>query len=115
MSAPEARAALIERGEALGRELRSRFGVRGGRDARRLLRLAYRAIGIDLRARPDGAVVVTRCAFASDYTPATCRTISGLDEGLMRGILGPGRLEFAERLTEGRPCCTATFVPERTA
>jgi hypothetical protein len=99
------------RGEALafGRDLALVFGIRGRDEAARLLRLAYRAIGIDLEAGTDGRVRVLRCAFREYYGPETCRTIAALDEGIMAGILGEGRLVFSARMTEGHPDCRAVF------
>jgi hypothetical protein len=64
-------------------------------------------IGIDLRAHPSGHVVVSRCAFASSYSPQVCRLMSSLDAGLVAGLTRGGRLTFSERLTEGRPRCIA--------
>jgi hypothetical protein len=100
--------ALLEnrlRQEALvfGRALAASFGIRGRGQALRLIRLAYRAIGIGLRVAPDGAIVVSRCFFERAYTPETCRLIASLDEGLMAGICGGGRLEFSRRMTSGGP------------
>jgi len=88
---------------AFGKALAASFGIRDRGQALRLIRLAYRAIGIDLRAAPDGSILVRRCFFEGFYTPETCRLIASLDEGLMAGICGGGRLEFSQRMTSGRP------------
>ena len=40
--------------------------------------------------------------------------VSGLDEGLLAGLAGDGRLVFTERLTEGADRCRARFVAEET-
>ncbi len=118
-------AELIESGEnqqaVLGRLRRNavlfgagimkEFGVRSRNDARALLRLAYRSIGIEMDIRPDGEIIVSRCYFRDFYGPETCRIISSIDEGLMAGILGEGNLEFSERLTEGHDRCRARFLP----
>ena len=99
---------------AFGRKLAAEFGIRDRGEARRLIRLAYRAIGIDLRLEADGTVLVSRCCFREFYTPGTCRLIASLDEGLMAGIGGGGRLEFSDRLTSGEAACRARFRFEET-
>jgi len=103
------KADLRGRALAFGRNLRRSFRVRHPGDAVRLLRLAYAAVGIDLRAGEGGAITVSRCFFSRHYTPETCRVIASLDEGLMAGILGEGGLEFTCRITEGHKECRAVF------
>lgn len=100
------------RQEALdfGQALAVLFGIRDRGQALRLIRLAYRAIGIDLTAGPDGSILVSRCSFREFYAPATCRLIASLDEGLMAGICGGGRLAFSERMTSGDAACRARFL-----
>ena len=73
----------------------------------RAARIAYRMIGIDLRADEHGAVVVDRCSFAAWYSPRVCHLMSSLDAGLIAGLTQGGRLTFSERITEGRPRCLA--------
>ncbi len=91
----------------LGESLRRRLGVRTRGEALRAARVAYRMIGIDLRADEQGAVVVDRCVFAAWYSPGVCRLMSSLDAGLIAGLTHGGRLTFSERITEGRPRCLA--------
>ncbi|HEX6581155.1 MAG TPA: hypothetical protein VF195_09830 [Actinomycetota bacterium] len=92
---------------ALGAALRRGLGVRTRADALRAARIAYRMIGIDLRADEHGDVTVDRCAFAAGYSPEVCRLMSALDAGLFAGLSDGGRLAFSERITEGRPRCLA--------
>lgn len=100
---------LRRRALDFGLSLRKTFRVRGRGDAVRLLGLAYRAIGIDLRADEAGGILVRECLFSRFYTPETCRVIASLDEGIMAGILGEGGLKFEGRITEGRDVCRAVF------
>jgi hypothetical protein len=93
----------------LGAMLRRRLGVCTRHDALRAARIAYRMLGIDLRATTGGGVVVERCAFADRYSPRVCRVMSSLDAGLIAGLTEGGRLRFSERITEGRPRCLATI------
>ncbi len=102
------RAALRSQAMVMGVDLRRAFGVRNLGDGEVLLGIVYRAIGVELNAE-GGAVTVLRCGFAPFYDEAACRIISALDEGLMAGILGEGRLEFTERLTAGHGRCAGTF------
>jgi hypothetical protein len=75
----------------------------------RAARLLYRAIGIDFRSSAAGEIRIVACSFADIYAPATCRTIAALDEGLLIGLAGDGKLSFSGRLTEGDPACLAKF------
>lgn len=91
----------------VGRRLRDRLGVATRAESLVALALLYRAIGIDWRTSPEGAVTVCRCAFASRFDPEACRFASALDRGVVAGLTGGGRLRFDERITEGRPACRA--------
>ncbi|HJS27065.1 MAG TPA: hypothetical protein VJ913_08075 [Actinomycetota bacterium] len=90
---------------ALGVSLRRRLGIRTRAEALRAGRVAYRMIGIDLRADRHGRVTVDRCTFAGWYSPQVCRLMSSLDAGLIAGLTDGGNLTFSERITEGRPGC----------
>lgn len=94
----------------LGASLRRTLGVRTRAEALRALRVAYRTIGIDLRADAHGDVVVERCAFAARSTPEVCALMSSLDEGVVAGLTRGGRLTFSERITEGHPRCLARIA-----
>lgn len=94
---------------AFGEDLRRRFRIRTPSDARRLIRLAYKAIGISLDIDAAGVIVVKGCFFSRRYSSDTCRVIAAIDQGVISGIAGRGALEFTERITEGRPCCRAVF------
>jgi len=94
---------------ALGQSLRRRLGVSTRGEALRAARIAYRMIGIDLRADEHGTVVVDGCAFAAWYSPRVCHLMSSLDAGLIAGLTNGGRLTFSERITEGKPRCLASI------
>jgi len=95
---------------ALGESFRRRLGVRTRADALRAARVAYRMIGIDLRADRRGRVTVDRCTFAEWYSPQVCRLMSSLDAGLIAGLTDGGKFSFSERITEGRPRCLARIA-----
>ena len=76
-------------------------------------RFLYRGIEIEIEGSLPGALRFAPCSFARRYTPADCWFMSAFDEGFMRGITGErdAQLRFACRLSEGAPCCDATFGP----
>jgi hypothetical protein len=94
---------------ALGRRLASALGVRTRSEVLRAARLLYGSIQIDFRGDERGRIHISGCSFADVYSPATCRTIAALDEGLLVGLAGGGTLTFSARLTEGAPACLARF------
>jgi hypothetical protein len=96
--------------ERLGARIRRQLDVRSHEDALRALVVLYRQIGIDFR--PHGTdVEIPCCFFSSVYTPAACRLMSAVDEGLAAGVTAGGHLSFRERVTEGAPACRATLLP----
>ena len=108
----EARRALFDAGVALGKEARQRLGV--GRNRHELLsaaRILYRVLGIRFRAEwrtPDEATVrIDRCALARGYSPEACLALSATDAGVVAGLWPGARLEFDERITEGKKACVA--------
>ncbi len=73
-------------------------------------RILYRALKIDFRGISSGEIEISRCYFSQFYSPQICELISSLDEGILAGLAGDGRLTFSQRITEGRDCCKALFV-----
>jgi len=114
----EARRALFAAGVALGVEAQQRLGV--GRNRHELLsaaRILYRVLGIRFRAEwrtPDEATVrIDRCALARGYSPEACLALSATDAGVVAGLWPGARLEFGERITEGKKACIARLsLPE---
>ncbi|HET6713373.1 MAG TPA: hypothetical protein VFI59_06665 [Actinomycetota bacterium] len=95
--------------ERLGRRVRVALGVRTTADALDVAHRLYGLIGIDLTGDDRGQVVVTRCSFATRYSPDVCRVMSASDAGLLAGLTDGGRLTFSERITTGSPVCLATL------
>jgi len=100
---------LRERAFAFGRKLGKDLGVRTRMDVLRAGRLLYKLLRIDFRGTPKGEIEIASCSFSGLYSPKTCETISGLDEGLLAGLAGGGTLIFSARITEGRDACRACF------
>jgi len=102
---------LRQAAAGLGADLRRRLGVRSPIEARRALELLYRELGIDLQAGADGAVIVGRCRFSRHYSPAACRVMGAVDEGIAAGLTDGWRLSFDDRLTEGAGACRGRLEP----
>lgn len=99
---------------SMGRLLRRVFFLRRQRDIEQFVVALYRGIGITLEGHLPGTLCFRRCFFSRYYTPEVCLAASALDEGIMRGLTGGGRLRFQQRITEGCACCKATFLNEHT-
>jgi len=103
---------LYRNARDIGRQLRTDLRA----DASQVMRvgaLVYRMLGIEFRGEPDGDIVVRSCFFSDYYSSETCRLISALDEGLLVGLAGGGRLRFRQRITEGYPRCLAHLDMDR--
>lgn len=93
-----------------GERIRCLTGFTEKTDLERLIFYLYRNIGILMDGRLPGEVTVSRCYFSQFYTPEQCALMSYMDSGIIAGILGGGKLEFSERITEGCEKCRAFFV-----
>ena len=84
-----------------GEQVRRLTGFTEKEDLQRLIFYLYRNIGILMEGHLPGEVTVSRCYFSRFYTPEQCALMSYMDSGMIAGILGGGKLEFTERITEG--------------
>ena len=94
----------------LGQRLRAAFGVATTQDVMTAGRLLYRALGIDFLGTAEGTVIISKCFFSRYYSSPVCEIISALDEGVLAGLSGGGRLSFCQRITAGHSCCRARFA-----
>lgn len=92
-----------------GRTLRKVMHLKKQADIERLAIALYQNIGIKLEGHIPGRLCFGHCFFSQFYSPQLCLAASALDEGIMRGLAGDGRLTFQQRITEGYQCCIATF------
>jgi len=92
-----------------GQEIRDDLGVFTPKDVMEAARVLYRGLDIDFQGDVGGGIVIRECYFSRFYDPRTCRLMSSVDEGVLAGLAGGGRLEFTARLTEGSDCCRAGF------
>jgi hypothetical protein len=103
--------ALFENAYQMGRKFRSDFGLNSMPEVMKMSSVIYRLLKIDFSGEPQGNIVIRRCFFADYYSNDICRLISSLDEGLLAGLSGGGKLSFSQRLTEGSDCCRACLSP----
>lgn len=96
----------------LGAKIRKVLCLSAPADVMDLCRLLYKNIGIELEGSLPGEITMKSCYFSAFYSGVVCQFISALDEGIIAGLLGGGKLQFEQRLTEGRPCCRAFFCLE---
>ena len=68
------------------------------------------ARGILMDGHLPGEIKVSSCYFSRFYTPEQCALMSYMDSGIIAGILGGGKIEFTERITEGCGGCKVFFV-----
>jgi len=100
---------LREEAYRTGNLIRRITGFRESRDIERLVFYLYSNLQISMSGHIPGEIVVSRCYFGRFYSPEQCALMSFVDEGIIAGISGGGRLEFAERITEGCGRCRACF------
>ena len=103
-------AALRREAQAAGGRLRAMLGLATAVEGFDLASRLYAAIDIDLRVDAGGGILVTRCGMSRFYTPEICTVMSAMDEGVLAGLAGEGRLSFTRRITEGHPMCIARFI-----
>ena len=73
-------------------------------------KILYEMLGIEFLDTGQGTITIPKCFFSQYYTDQICQLISALDEGVLAGLSGGGRLDFSQRLTEGNDCCKAQFI-----
>jgi hypothetical protein len=102
-----AAAALRSDAFDLGAKARRLLHVRGDQAAIEMLCAFYHHIGIEARRVGPAELEVTRCLFANEFDPQTCRLIAALDDGFAAGLAGGGHLVFSARITEDSRRCRA--------
>lgn len=116
------RRSLYRRSFRIGRFLSALPGLNRKNTRKRLITLLYKNIDItllfedvkiekdrtaDCHAAAPSCITIPHCCFSALYTPQICHIMSGLDAGIICGILGADTLHFSRRLTEGCPDCRA--------
>ena len=93
-----------------GERVRRLTGFTEKADLERLVFYLYRNIGLLMDGHLPGEIKVSSCYFSRFYTPEQCALMSYMDSGIIAGILGGGKIEFTERITEGCGGCKVFFV-----
>lgn len=119
---PSFRENMYRRAFRTGRALSHLPGLKDRESRKRLIVLLYRNIGIEVKSEEEESgeaglwrIRIPHCSFSPAYTPVMCHVMSGMDAGIICGILGGGRLEFDQRITEGCPHCSALYQKTREA
>lgn len=90
---------------SLGKRLRQCLTRRDDEALSELTFQLYQNIGIQMEGRFPEEVIVRRCYFCQHYSPQICSLASLMDDGIICGLFGGGRLVFSERITEGKDKC----------
>jgi hypothetical protein len=106
------KSALFCKAFSLGAKTRKILGLSTPAEVLSLCRLLYKNIGIELDGNLPGEITIKSCYFSAFYDKRVCQFISAVDEGIITGLLGGGKLQFEQRLTEGSSCCRAIYYPE---
>lgn len=93
----------------MGKEIKKNLKIKNSEEILRVMKFIYEIIKIDFKKGKNGVVIINSCFFSSYYNHDICSVISSLDEGLAAGISGDSKLEFFQRITDGKDCCRAYF------
>lgn len=97
---------LYQNAYQLGNSIKRSLNITTPEDVMLVSRIIYSILAIDFQGDIQGNIVIRQCFFSNYYSSEVCRIISSLDEGLAAG-LSNGKLQFDQRITEGRNCCKA--------
>lgn len=100
---------LYESSYEMGKEIKKNLKIKNSGEILKVMKLIYKIIKIDFKKGKNGVVIINNCFFSSYYDQDICGVISSLDKGLAAGISGGGKLEFFQRITDGKDCCSAHF------
>lgn len=103
---------LYENAYRLGKRIRKSLHIRNAEEVKIISRLLYHIMGIDFQWSSECEIIIKECYFSQFYANRICRVISSLDEGILSGLSGGGKLRFYQRITKGKDCCKAHFTVE---
>lgn len=103
----EVQTRLFQQALRIGRQIKADFNIHTAEDVMRMATIIYKMLKIEFRGDPQGNILIKDCFFSHYYSSGVCRLISSLDEGLLAGLSGGGKLSFSQRITEGKECCRA--------
>jgi hypothetical protein len=106
-NALKAQSCLFQNARQIGRQLKAEFNINTAEEVMQMGTLVYKLLNIEFQGETQGNIVIKRCFFSAYYSSSVCQLISSLDEGLLTGLSGGGKLIFSQRITEGKECCRA--------
>jgi hypothetical protein len=105
----EVQSRLRQNAYRIGEQLKKDLHINTEPEIMKMGAIIYRLLHIEFHGKPGGQIVIPRCFFSAYYSSEVCRLVSSLDEGLLAGLAGGGRLKFSRRITAGDDCCRAFF------
>ena len=108
-----AQSCLLNNAYQIGLQFKNDFKIHSNTEIMQMGSLIYSLLKIDFRGDPEGDIVIRGCFFSKYYSGKVCRLISSLDEGLLTGLCGGGKLNFSQRISEGHECCRAYLTNNR--
>jgi hypothetical protein len=109
----EVQSRLSRNAYRIGEQLKVGFHISTAEQVMRMSAMIYKLLHIEFHGKPGGNIVIPHCFFSAYYSIDVCRLISSLDEGLLAGLSGGGKLSFSRRITGGNECCRAYFQSDR--
>ena len=101
---------LFEAGYMMGCDIKKRLKVKNVNDTLIAARIIYKVLGINFTVEKNGKNMILKiksCQLAALYSVETCKIMSAVDEGVLKGLNDKMEMEFITRITEGAEECTA--------
>ena len=101
---------LFKAGYMMGSEIKKRLNVKNVNDAIIAARIIYKVLGINFTVEKRGKDIILRiisCELSTLYSAETCRIMSAVDEGVLKGLNDKIDMNFTTRITEGAEECAA--------
>lgn len=94
----------------MGHNIRKLLAVGNQNEVMTISRRLYSFLHIDFIGNSSGQIIIKKCFFSTYYSKEVCQLISALDEGIIAGLSGGGKLSFNQRITEGQSCCLGQLI-----
>ena len=101
---------LFKAGYIMGCDVKNRLKVKNVKDAIIAAHIIYHVLGINFTLEEKGKDMILRiksCELSALYTAETCKIMSAVDEGVLKGLCDKMSMNFMTRITEGAEECTA--------
>ncbi len=104
---------LFKAGYIIGCEIKKRLNVKNVNDAIIAARIIYKVLGINFTVEKRGKDIILRiksCELSTLYSAETCRIMSAVDKGVLKGLNDKIDMNFTTRITEGAEECAACLT-----